>query len=195
MKKDQTESLKLWIKLQEGNMDALGNLYDLYIDELFTYGLQFCGDKNIVMDGIHDLFINLYKYRKNLSQTDRVDFYLMRCLKNVILLRIKNLRRESASEDQECIPDFQTSVEEGMIANEWELQRSQKLAKALNLLSKKQRKGLLLRFTENNSYEEIAALMDISVTSSRTMIYRAIKTLRKQMEYSILAYSIISAFF
>ncbi len=147
------------------------------------------------MDGIHDLFINLYKYRKNLSQTDRVDFYLMRCLKNVILLRIKNLKRESASEDQESIPDFQTSVEEGMIANEWELQRSQKLAKALNLLSKKQRKGLLLRFTENNSYEEIAALMDISVTSSRTMIYRAIKTLRKQMEYSILAYSIISAFF
>lgn len=195
MNKDQTESLKLWAKLQEGNLDALGNLYDLYIDELFTYGLQFCGDKNIVMDGIHDLFINLYKYRKNLSQTDRVDFYLMRCLKNVLLLRIKNLTRESASEDQESIPDFQTSVEDGMIANEWELQRSQKLSKALNLLSKKQRKGLLLRFTDNNSYEEIAALMDISVTSSRTMIYRAIKTLRKQMEYTILAYSIISAFF
>lgn len=195
MHKDQTQSLKLWAKLQDGNLDALGMLYDLYIDELYTYGLQFCGDKSIVMDCIHDVFINLYKYRKNLAQTDHVDFYLMRCLKNSVLKRTKNLRKEMATEGQENTADLHISVEDTMIADEWELQRSQKLTTALKVLSKKQRKGLLLRFTENNSYEEIAERMNISVPSSRTMIYRAIKTLRRQMEDPILTYIIFFSLF
>ena len=195
MHRDHLKSLSLWKKLRDGNLESLGAIYDLYIDELFTYGLQFCGDKSIVMDCIHDLFINLYKYRKNLSQTDRVDFYLMRSLKNILLKRIKILSKESACEDQDNIPNLEKSVEDDIIASEWELQRSQKLNKALKVLSNKQRRGLLLRFTENNSYEEIAELMNISVSSSRTMIYRAIKTLRNQMDYTILAYLMFSTFF
>ena len=195
MNKDQLKSLELWAQLQEDNLQSLGALYDLYIDDLFTYGLQFCGDKSIVMDCIHDLFINLYKYRRNLAQTNRVDFYLMRSLKNIVLKHNKIERRESVSENLERIPNLEISIEDDIIATEWELLRSQKLTKALKVLSKKQRKGLLLRFTNNNSYEEIAALMNISVTSSRTMIYRAIKILRNQMDYIILAYLIISPFF
>ncbi len=195
METEHTKSLKLWAKLQEGNLESLGVLYDIYIDELFLYGLQFSKDKNVVMDSIHDLFLNLYKYRKNLASTDRVDFYLMRSLKNIILKRIQIARRESAINDQENIPAFQNCVEEGIIANEWEVERSQKLKLALKALSKRQRKGLKLRFTENNSYEEIAERMNVSVPSSRTIIYRAIKTLRKEMQYFILVYLIFSLFF
>ena len=190
MHRDQTESLKLWAKLQEGNLEAIGNLYDLYIDQLFDYGMQICKDKSIVMDCVHDLFLNLYKYRKNLSSTDRVDFYLKRSLKNIILRRIQISKKELACEYQDNIASFETSAEDGMIANEWELERSQKLTIALKALSKKQRKGLVLRFTENNSYEEIAEQMNISVPSSRTMIYRAIKVLRNQMSSLIVAYLI-----
>lgn len=195
MKTEQIKSLKLWAQLQEGNLESLGVLYDIYIDELFIYGLQFSKDKNVVMDSIHDLFLNLYKYRKNLAATDRVDFYLMRSLKNIILRRIQISRRESAKKNQENLPVFQTCVEDGIIANEWEVERSQKLKLASKALSKRQRKGLKLRFTENNSYEEIADRMNISVASSRTIIYRAIKTLRKEMQYLILVYLIFSLFF
>ncbi len=195
MNKNPAESLKLWSKLQKGNLEAIGTLYDLYIDQLFVYGMQFCRDKSIVMDCIHDLFLNLYKYRKNISSTDRVDFYLKRALKNIILRRIKISRREAACEDQDNIATCQTSVEDRMIANEWEIERSRKLTNALKALSTKQRKGLLLRFTENNSYEEISEQMNISIESSRTMIYRAIKTLRKQMLFLMLSYLMIFHFF
>ncbi len=161
-------------------------LYDIYIDDLFTYGMGFSGNKSEVMDCIHDLFLNLYKYRKNLSHTDRVDFYLMRSLKNEIIKRIQTSRRELATVNQENIGPFQISAEEVFIANEWEMERSKKLSRAIKSLSKKQRKGLSMRFSENYSYEEIAEQMNISVQSSRTMIYRAIKTLRTQLQYLIL---------
>ncbi|SRX73445.1 RNA polymerase sigma factor [Aequorivita antarctica] len=195
MKQNQSESLRLWAKLQDGNLEALGMLYDIYIDDLFTYGMGVSGNKSEVMDCIHDLFLNLYKYRKNLSNTDRVDFYLMRSLKNEILKRIQISKRKLTIGGQENNISFQISTEEGFIANEWEMERSQKLTKAIKSLSKKQRKGLSMRFSENYSYEEIAEQMNISVQSSRTMIYRAIKVLRSQLQYLILVYLIFFCFF
>ncbi|MBK5213457.1 MAG: sigma-70 family RNA polymerase sigma factor [Flavobacteriaceae bacterium] len=166
-------------------MEALGMLYDIYIDDLFTYGRKFSADKCLVMDCIHDLFLNLYKYRRTLSLPARVDFYLMHSLKNEIVRRIQSSRIEMAT-DQTQISLLQIAPEESLLSDDLEIERSQKLAKAIKMLSKKQRTGLSLRFNDNHSYEEIATVMNISVQSSRTMIYRAIKALRKQMQFFIL---------
>lgn len=173
--------MQLWAKLQQGDLDALGKLYDAFSDDLFTYGMQFTPDKAVVMDGIHDVFLNLYKYRKNLAKTDAVDYYLMRSLKNTILKKCQSQLREVPSEIPQTLAHCQASVEQGLIENEIKNERSYKLTRAMSSLSKKQRKSLFLRFTENHSYEEIAEIMQISVASSRTTIYRAIKSLRKQM--------------
>ena len=171
----------LWKKLKKGDINALGKLYDLFIDELFAYGMRFSGDQSQVMDCIHDLFLNLYKYRKNLADTDHVDYYLMRALKNSIL---KNPQKNNVSlpqGQQKYLKTIDKSIEDNLIAEEFSRERSIKLANAIKSLSKKQRKGLKLRFTEEYSYEEIAHLMNISVETSRTLIYRAIKALRKEL--------------
>ncbi|WP_179008932.1 sigma-70 family RNA polymerase sigma factor [Winogradskyella forsetii] len=54
----------LWAQLKGGSISALGDLYDLYIDDLFSYGMQYCADKTKVMDHIHDVFLNLYSIEK-----------------------------------------------------------------------------------------------------------------------------------
>ena len=52
------------------------------------------------------------------------------------------------------------------------------LANALESLTKKQRKGLFLRFNQDKSYEEISEIMEVSVQTARTIVYRALKALR-----------------
>ena len=171
----------LWIELKEGNVHAMGDLYDIYVDELFAYGMQFSKDKSHVMDAIHDLFLNLYKYRKTLAVTDNVAFYLFRALKNNIL-KIEHRNRSFSSflhNQEEKSGD--ASIEDRMCAEEFENEREYRLAKAITTLTKKQRKALFLRFTEQRSYEDVASRMNVSVQTSRTLIYRAIKTLRKQL--------------
>jgi RNA polymerase sigma-70 factor (ECF subfamily) len=173
----------LWAELKAGNTDALGGLYDLYIDELFSYGMQFCADRTQVMDSIHDVFLNLYKYRKNIANADQVKYYLFRSLKNQIInssKRVYTLNNFAANDDLQY-RDFSNSIEDQIIETELSNERTYKLSKAINLLSKKQRKGLFLRFTEERDYEEIAEIMNVSVQTSRTLIYRAIKTLRGNM--------------
>ncbi|MEZ4793321.1 MAG: sigma-70 family RNA polymerase sigma factor [Gelidibacter sp.] len=171
----------LWQKLKQGDTEALGCLYDRFIEELFSYGTQFSRDKQSIMDAIHDLFFNLYKYRKNLTNTENVKCYLLRSLKNQIL---KDSKTKSIFVPSSLIPesfDYKNrtvSHEEILIETENLDQKSHQLADAVEILSKKQRLGIFLRFNENRKYEEIAEIMNVSVETSRTIIYRAIKVLR-----------------
>lgn len=178
MEHRKNKSLLLWAKLKNDDVNALGDLYDLYADDLFIYGMQFFSDKNQVMDAIHDLFLNLYKYRNNLASTDNVSYYLCRSLKNTIL-KTSNKNFSVVHNNQQ--KSSSKSIEDHIINEELQHERAFQLAKAVNVLSKTQKKGLFLRFTEGHSYEEIAAIMDVSVQTSRTIIYRAIKTLRQEL--------------
>ncbi|SDI56845.1 RNA polymerase sigma factor [Winogradskyella thalassocola] len=183
MKSKSNTDLVLWGKLKDGNIEALGRLYDVYIDEMFSYGMQFCADKTKVMDHIHDVFLNLYKYRKSLANTNQVKYYLFRSLKNQILNTTKKTRSTQTyvlSEDVHANA-FSNSIEDEIISTEFHTERTYVLTKAINSLSKKQRRGLFLRFTEEREYEEIAEIMNVSIQTSRTIIYRAIKALRKSM--------------
>lgn len=178
----------MWAKLKDGDVRAMGDLYDIYVDELFAYGMQFSKDKNHVMDAIHDLFLNLYKYRKTVAMTDNVTYYLFRSLKNNILkVEKKNqsfVPYPHGSEEK----NGEISIEDRICAEEFENERAYKLAKAITKLSKKQRKALFLRYTEERSYEDVADIMGVSIQTSRTIIYRAVKTLRKQIYMGIMIY-------
>ncbi len=54
-------------------------------------------------------------------------------------------------------------------------QQFQLMEKALNKLPERQRTALLLKSQENLSYDEIASVMDVSVSSVESLIFRARK--------------------
>ncbi len=184
MQPRKDSDMVLWQNLKDGNLEALGLLYDLFIDDLFSYGSQYSQDRQKVMDSIHDLFLNLYKYRKKLASTDNVKYYLLRSLKNQILKEPKsniffidkNIFPDSAGSQMTTI-----SYEDELIETEFLNERAFKLSDAMNSLTKKQKQCIFLRFNEERHYEEIAEIMNVSVQTSRTIIYRAIKVLRANL--------------
>ncbi|SNZ01001.1 RNA polymerase sigma factor [Flagellimonas pacifica] len=183
-----TEEIVLWNELRKGNVVALGKVYDIFIDDLFSYGIQFSEDRNYVMDCIHDLFLDLYKYQSKLSETNNVKYYLLKSLKRKIIRK----HNEKTTYFNNEVPfkyvlrNHVPSPEEELIAMEKATQKSQSLYKATEFLTKRQQKGLSLRFKEKRSYEEIAEIMNTSVETSRTIIYRAIKSLRKNIVLPLL---------
>lgn len=178
------EVSSLWDKLKGGCTIALGNLYDLYIDELFSYGIKIHHNREYVKDCIHDLFLDLYKYHSNLANTDNVKYYLLLSLKRKIIKNIQLNKVHLPEVDIHTIADqefYTSSIEEDIIEEESLAEKNLELTKALNLLPKTQKQGLYLRFNKNKSYEEIAETMNITVPTSRTTIYRGIKSLRKKL--------------
>lgn len=197
MKNHKKLEILLWKKLKQGSTSALGDLYDQYIDILFSYGIQLSGDKDHVMNCIHDLFIDLYKYKSNLAETDNIKYYLFKSLKRKIFKKNNSLlvlkKEESTSNYTLKNKNFRQSIEQDLIDTEIVQERSIKLAEALSSLTSRQRNVLFLRFNEDKSYEEISLILNISVQSSRTIIYRAIKKLRFLLK--ILVFYVINLFF
>lgn len=172
----------IWENLKNGDETALGELYKLHIDALFSYGIVHSQDRGYVMDCIHDLFVDLYKYRKSLSKTDNVKYYLFKSLKRKINKKYhRKIIPVSTEYDfliNDTLKNYTKSHEEEIINDERISEKSAMLSNALNTLTKKQRKGLYLRFNQQRTYEEISEIMGVSVQSARTTIYRALKTLR-----------------
>jgi len=173
---------RIWEGVKKGDQNALGELYTLFVDSLFAYGASLTKDREYVMDCIHDLFLDLYKYRKGLSNTDNIKYYLIKSLKRKILRKYKSkiipfstLFPDSNPQDRN---DYIKSHEEDLIQSEYLIEKDRKLNDALNTLTNKQRRGLFLKFTQQRSYKEISEVLGISIGSARTVIYRALKSLR-----------------
>ena len=177
------EKSDLWKRFKDGSDHAFYLLYDQYADPLYKYGIHFSKDKELIKDCIHDLFLDLYKYRKNLTETDNIKFYLFRSLRRIIhkeQVKVIPLR----SDPKIYIPEESLifSHEDYLIVAETEAEDHKHLHDAMKTLSNHQREALSLKFEHDQPYAEIAEIMGISVESARTLIYRSLKELRKCIE-------------
>lgn len=194
IQKEIKEDDNLWRRFKEGDDHAFYHLYDQYADNLYKYGCHFSKDKDFIKDCIQDLYLDLYKYRKRLSETDNVQFYLFRSLRRIIhkeQVKVIPLAYDKMIYSPNDSPDL--SYEDSLIAEETEAENRGILKEAMKTLSNRQREGLSLKFEHDCSYPEIAEIMDVSVESARTIIYRALKVLRMSIENK--GYSIQLLFF
>jgi len=182
MEKELNKDYYLWKSFINGNDDSFYKLYDQYADVLFRYGKHLCRDKELIKDCIHDLFLDLYKYRSKLSNTDNIRFYLIRSLRRKIhQAQIKTIPLIYDDNIQSSKDYQELAYEDTVIERETEEENNRFLNNAMKSLTAHQREGLNLKFIHNLTYAEIAEILGISIESARTSIYRALKTLRNSI--------------
>jgi len=173
---------ELWIKLMEGDKEALSFIYTQHFPALFNYGMKIHQDETLVKDCIHDLFVTLWLSRQRLSVTDSVRFYLLASLKRNILRSLKPLYvphlYEKAMEDA----DFSYSPEQIIIGDEQEQEQQQKLIRVINQLPRRQREVLHLRYFQGLDTKEAAALMSLSVNATYVLLSQALRFLKKHSD-------------
>ncbi len=172
-----------WEKYKEGDDEVLSIIYNENAKSLYRYGLKFTSNRDLIEDVIQDLFTKLIINRKNLGQTDNIRFYLIKSFKNKLLRELKKeLRYDRLSESENYPFEVRYSVEHEIIIDESIQFKAVRLIELLKHLSSHQREAIYLKFTLGLSYYEISQVMNMSVESSRNLIYRAIKSLRKSIE-------------
>ena len=73
------------------------------------------------------------------------------------------------------------SAEDKMIEDEITMIRIRELAQVIELLPRRQKECIYLRFYEGMTYQEISDIMDIEVSSVYKMIYKAIEKLYENL--------------
>lgn len=162
----------------------ISSIYKEHLDALYAYALHLGFDEQTAMDVIHDLFYKLCTRQTSIDDLGNLRFYLFRSLRNR-LIDIRRSQREFAIlevEDQETIGELpfhlEVTVEEEMIMEEEKEEIRKKIEKVLSGLTHRQREIIFLRYFHEYSYEEIAAIMQISVESSRNLLSRTITRLK-----------------
>lgn len=180
------EEDQLWKRFLAGDDVSFYNLYDRYAVKLFKYGSHFSKNKELVKDSIHDLFLELHKYRTKLSETNNVQFYLFRSLRRIIYKSQVKVIPLGVNENVHApfdLPVF--SHEDHLIAEESRQEQYKAMNAAMKKLTNRQREGLSLKFEHGYSYPEIAQIMGVSIESARSVIYLALKELRKSLEEKV----------
>ena len=154
--------------------------YEMYVDEMFSYGMAFGVDKDVVLDIIHDVFLNLYEKGDRL-QIENVKFYLLKSLKN----RIISMKRQEVSFlNIEYNDDYEFLIRvDGLELVDDEEERKEyadQIEYLLGLLTGKQREVIYLHFMQELSYEEIGQMLRISTKSVRKLTYRAIERMQEE---------------
>ncbi|QRR00748.1 RNA polymerase sigma factor [Dyadobacter sandarakinus] len=175
----------LWERFVSGSSSAFSELYDAYTDILYKFGMRYTADSELVKDCIHDLFIDLHTYRPSLAREVNVRFYLLKSFRRKLHAAhrrssLLNLNRWNTDETF-GVQALSFSIEHEIIVDEEQREMLEQLASEINQLPERQREILYLRFNQDLDYEEIASMMQISVPTCRTFIYRAIKQLRGKL--------------
>ncbi|MDR1056016.1 MAG: sigma-70 family RNA polymerase sigma factor [Prevotellaceae bacterium] len=178
----------LWDNIRKGDINAFTKMYNLYYRALFVYGYKICGDKNLVKDVLHELFLELWVGRqrfiiKSLPQ------YLHTVLKRKI---IKLLSSSSNVNNGNIDEIHQPSYEELLIGLQTEEEVQQKLQKALKRLTPQQMNIIKMKFFENKSYEEIARYTDTTPRTIYNQVYEALKILRKYIRFILYVFIMLN---
>ena len=183
--KDQSlDDSTLWMSFKKGNDLAFSILYNKYVQRLYSYGMHSCRDKDLVLDCLQELFTLLWDRREKLSEVTCVNYYLFKSFRRLLMNRLTVGRKFliSLSDRDSYGFDFSPSQEETLIEEEWETERNKKVRNSLHSLTKRQREAIYLKFFNQLSYHEVAAIMDLHVDSVYNLISKSIDLLRKKLK-------------
>ncbi|WP_229313474.1 RNA polymerase sigma factor [Larkinella terrae] len=176
---------QLWKDLVLGNEQALGSLMRLHYRSLLNYGQKFIRDEEFLKDCIQELFIEIWNRKLTLSSPDNVKAYLFSSLRRKIYREVNKLPlfspHESADGGDSSV-HVEFSPEWWLIEEESLAERTQKMGYLLNLLPKRQREVIYLKYYQELSREEIAQVMTISPQTVSNLIQLAFMNLRDRMK-------------
>lgn len=172
-----------WDSLRNGEKDGLEGVYFLLYRRLFQMGMSVVKDEEFIADCLQEVFIDLWKYHKNLPKVDHVHLYLFRALNHKIFKEIKRSNQRKNIPLHENLTRFacSESVEKQLIDKQQHEILTRKLATALGYLPVRQKEVIHYLFFEEVTYEQASKIMGINLRSVYTLAWKAINGLRKHL--------------
>lgn len=167
-------------RVLSGNIHAFAEIVQRYKDYVYNLVYRFIYDCSEAEDISQEVFINVYKNIGKYRRGIKLSTWIYKISYNMCIdwLR-KNRKRdiELVSIDGENEPtDRNYSVEDSFIKQ----QQSEELHKTILKLNCKYRDVLILFYYQGLSYEDIGSILNLSVKTVETQLYRGRNLLKKE---------------
>lgn len=159
--------------VKAGQLDYLNEVFNRYSKRIYNYFLKSTLERADSDDLTQELFIRVMKYSNSYKEGRSVQFWIFQIARNMVK---DHFRKMKVHKDQfnpvEVMPEVR---EEG---NEVDDERERRLHRAMRSLPDEKRELLVLSKFQGLKYEQIAILMDTSVSNIKVQVHRTIKELR-----------------
>ena len=153
-------------------------LYKRHVGDVYRYALAVMRNPTDAEDVTQTTFLNAYRaYVEKGSRPEKPQNWLIAIAHNVCRQRFRQTaRRPSEVAFEDDIADTVTDDD---------APSGEDIRRALGHLAFNQRAALVMRELEGRSYVEIAEILEVSTSAVETLIFRARRALREQLEGSL----------
>ena len=162
-----------------GDRDAYRVLVRRYGDTLHGHALRMTGNSDEAADLVQRALVQGFGKLRRCRDPHRVGAWLFRILANLCKDHVRSPRRS----------DVPLGILSGVLpgssdpmADTERAEARSRIWGALDSLTPEQKEAFVLKHVEGRSYEEIAAVMDLSVASLKMRVHRAREALRGLLE-------------
>jgi RNA polymerase sigma-70 factor, ECF subfamily len=157
---------------------AFERLYKRHVGDVYRYALAVMRNPTDAEDVTQTTFLNAYRsYVEKGSRPEKPQNWLIAIAHNVCRQRFRQTSRRPAEVSFE--DDIADTVADDDAPSGEDIRR------ALGHLAFNQRAALVMRELEGRSYAEIAEILEVSTSAVETLIFRARRALREQLEGSL----------
>jgi RNA polymerase sigma factor (sigma-70 family) len=155
--------------VRSGNPGAFETIVDRYQGRLLGFCRQMLGSTEDAEDVLQEVFVNAYKAMLADEREINLRPWLYRIARNRSLNHLRKPKAD-AHESMDMVPEVEAASTAEKVHNREEFRQ---LLSDVNKLPETQRAALLLREMDALSYEEIAAAMETTVPSVKSLLVRA----------------------
>ncbi|WP_223702186.1 RNA polymerase sigma factor [Sutcliffiella deserti] len=174
---EQQDDIYFLEQVLAGNKQAFAFIINRYKNRLYAVVLRMVKNPEDAKDLVQECFIKVYQQLGKYDRKGSFSSWLYRVSVNHCMDTFRKKKLETV--------EFLDEKESGSLTPEIVYLQKEKykhLEKLLAILSKEDRLVVLLKYTNDLSYEEIGEMLDIPVQTVANKIHRAKKKMRENME-------------
>ena len=180
----------LMLRVKRGDRAAFAELVGKYRQPLFNFVFRTLRDETETEDVAQNTFLQVWKSRARYERTAKFSTWLFTIARNLCLNEIRRRSRHPAESLEETHaehddqPSRQYEDKKVFLPTENVLhgELAKKIEEALDDLPENQRTAILLCRQDEVSYEEIAEILDCSLSATKSLIHRGRETLKEKLK-------------
>ena len=184
-----TSDVQLMLDVKAGDEASFDLLLRRYRAPLVNFLFRMVRDSATAEDLAQEVFLRVYRARKQYSPTAKFTTWLFRIATNLALNSIRDNRHRQMEtsvdapprEDEDATPMELPAREKRVDEQMMERDRAEFIRRAVDGLPEKQRIAVLLHKYEEMDYGEIAKILECSESALKSLLFRAYETLRVQL--------------
>lgn len=176
---------ELMVKIGNGDHDALRSLVERHQNSLVGTISKMLGNETDSEDIAQQVFIRIWKHAKHYKPDNKFTTYLYTIARNLVYNESRRRSRKKSTSSDHLAEDhhlqFPDDANHEPDNNLLESELRNAIDTAIQKLPENQRMALVLCRYDNVPYEEIAVILNTSVPSVKSLLFRARTTLREHL--------------